>query len=106
MLFSIASIIAISPLTLHNWLVGRDFIPLTSNAGANLFIGNNINSDGIYMHNARYKGRPMGLSVREQQANFPEVAKKELKRENLKPSEISNFWVKKTWEEIDKDFSR
>jgi 4-amino-4-deoxy-L-arabinose transferase-like glycosyltransferase len=105
-LFSIASIIAISPLTLHNWLVGRDFIPLTSNAGANLFIGNNINSDGIYMHNARYKGRPMGLSVREQQANFPEVAKKELKRENLKPSEISNFWVKKTWEEIDKDFSR
>ena len=105
-LFSSAFLIATSPLILHNWLVGGDFVPLTSNAGANLFIGNNIHSDGIYMRNARYKGRPMGLSVREQQANFPEIAKKELKRDNLKPSEISNFWVKKTWEEINKDLGR
>jgi len=105
-LFSIAFVLVISPLTLHNWLIGDDFVLLTSNAGANLFIGNNAHSDGIYMRNARYKGRPMGLSVREQQANFPAVAKKELRCDNLRPSEISNFWIKKTLEEIEADFGR
>lgn len=105
-LFSIAFMMAISPLTLHNWLVGGDFVLLTSNAGANLFIGNSAHSDGIYMRSARYKGRPMGLSVHEQQANFPEVAKKELRRDDLRPSEISNFWIKKTWEDIEADFCR
>lgn len=105
-IFSIAFMLAISPLPLHNWLVGNDFVLSTSNAGANLFIGNNTNSDGIYIRNARYKGRPMGLSVREQQLNFPEVAKKELKRDDLKPSEISTFWIKKTWEEIETDRGR
>lgn len=104
-LFLIPCMVAISPLTLHNWLVGGDFVPLTSNAGANFFIGNNAYSDGIYMRNARYKGRPMGLSVRDQQANFPEVARKELKR-NLRPSEISSFWIEKAWEDITADPGR
>lgn len=104
-LFSIAFMVTVSPLTLHNWLVGGDFVLLTSNAGANSFIGNNAHSDGIYMKGPRYKGRPMGLSVRDQQINFPEVAKKELRRD-LKSSEISRFWVKKTWEDIEADFGR
>ena len=99
-LFLMASILLISPLTIHNWYVGDDVVLLTSNAGANLYIGNNLHSDGIYIRNARYQGRPMGLSVREQQANFPEVAKKETGRTDLKPSEISGFWVEQTWEEI------
>jgi tetratricopeptide (TPR) repeat protein len=98
--------VTISPLFLHNWLVGHDFVPLTSNAGTNFFIGNNAHSDGIYMRNARYKGRPMGLSVRDQQANFPEVAKQELGEDQLDPSEISGFWVDKTLEEIGADFGR
>jgi len=79
---------------------------LTSNAGANFFIGNNAYSDGLYMQNARYKGQPLGLSVYEQEANFPEVAKQELGREDLKPSEISNFWIEKTWGDIEADFGR
>ncbi|MFC1654910.1 glycosyltransferase family 39 protein, partial [Myxococcota bacterium] len=105
-LLTLAFVVTISPLLLHNWLVGGDFVPLTSNAGVNFFIGNNAHSDGIYMRNARYKGRPMGLSVRDQQANFPEVAKKELGEEELSPSEISGFWVDKTFEEIGADFGR
>ena len=103
---TLAFVATISPLFLHNLLVGDDFVPLTSNAGVNFFIGNNAHSDGIYMRNARYKGRPMGLSVRDQQANFPEVAKKELEDDDLKPSEVSGFWVDKTFEEIGADFGR
>jgi 4-amino-4-deoxy-L-arabinose transferase-like glycosyltransferase len=104
MLFLITTILFISPLTIHNWYVGDDVVLLTANAGANFFIGNNFHSDGIYIRNARYEGRPMGLSVREQQANFPEVAQKETGRSNLKPSEISRFWINKTKEEIARDF--
>lgn len=103
-LFLMTAILFISPLTIHNWYVGDDVVLLTSNAGANFFIGNNFHSDGIYIRNARYDGRPMGLSVREQQANFPEVAKKETGRSNLKPSEISRFWINKTKQEIARDF--
>lgn len=101
-----AFLVTISPLTLHNWLVGQDFVPLTANAGANFFIGNNAHSDGIYLRDARYKDRPMGLSVRDQQANFPEVAGQELGREDLKPSEISRFWVGQTLAEIGADWGR
>ena len=99
-LFLIAAVLLISPLTIHNRYVGDDSVLLTSNAGANLYIGNNLHSDGIYIRNARYQKRPMGLSVREQQANFPEVARKETGRSDLKPSEISAFWINKTVEEI------
>jgi 4-amino-4-deoxy-L-arabinose transferase-like glycosyltransferase len=102
-LFLMTAILFISPLTIHNWYVGGDVVLLTSNAGANLYIGNNLHSDGIYIRNARYQGRPMGLSVREQQANFPEVAKKETGRSDLKPSEISRFWIKKTGEQIEEN---
>lgn len=101
-----AVVIAIMPVSLHNYLVGDDFVMLTSNAGANLFIGNNSNSDGIYMRSPRYKNRPMGLSVRDQQANFPSVARQELGRGQLKPSEVSSFWVEKTLEEIGSDPGR
>ena len=101
---TLAFLVTVSPLTLHNWLVGDDFVPLTSNAGVNFFIGNNAHSDGIYMRSPRYKGRPMGQSVHYQQANFPEVARRELGRDRLKPSEISHFWVGKTLEEIRADF--
>ena len=103
MLFLTASILFISPLTIHNGYVGDDLVLLTSNAGANLYIGNNLYSDGIYIRNARYQGRPMGLSVREQQVNFPEVAREETGYSDLKPSEISSFWVRKTREEIFRD---
>jgi 4-amino-4-deoxy-L-arabinose transferase-like glycosyltransferase len=103
---TLAFFAAISPMTLHNWFVGDDLVPLTSNAGANFFIGNNAHSDGLYMRSARYKGRPMGLSVRDQHANFPEVAREELGRDDLKPSEISSFWVGKAFEEIGSDLGR
>lgn len=103
---TLAFFLTILPVTLHNWLIGGDSVLLTSNAGTNLFIGNNAESKGLYMNSARYKGRPMGLSVRDQKSNFPEVAKSELGRDDLKPSEISRFWTGKTVEEIQGNVGR
>lgn len=104
--FTLMFFVTILPVTLHNFLIGEDFVLLTSNAGANLFIGNNVHSKGLYMNSARYKGRPMGLSVRDQKANFPDVAKQELGRDDLKPSEISRFWTSKTVEEVQDNIGR
>jgi tetratricopeptide (TPR) repeat protein len=104
--FALMFFVTIAPVTLHNVMIGKDFVLLTSNAGPNLFIGNNAHSKGIYMNSPRYKGRPMGLSIRDQQANFPAVAKQELGRDDLKPSEVSRFWTEKTVEEIRSDVGR
>ncbi len=103
--FTLMFFVTISPVILHNWMIGGDLVLLTSNAGANLFIGNNARSRGLYMNSAHYKGRPMGLSVRDQEANFPDVARQELGRDDVKPSEISRFWTSKTVEEIQGNIS-
>jgi hypothetical protein len=39
----------ISPITLHNWIAGRDFVLLTSNAGSNFFIGNHPQATGTFV---------------------------------------------------------
>jgi 4-amino-4-deoxy-L-arabinose transferase-like glycosyltransferase len=100
----VAFFIAVSPLALHNWLVGDDPVLLTSSAGANFYIGNHPDSRGLYINSPVYKKRPLGLSVRDQQINFPQVAKEELGRSDLKPSEVSAFWIDKTFETIGDDF--
>jgi tetratricopeptide (TPR) repeat protein len=42
----------------------------------------------------------MGLNVRDQRLTFPEVAARETGQESLKPSEVSRFWARKTWESL------
>lgn len=38
----------IAVVTVRNYVVGKDFVPLTSNAGKNLYIGNNPTATGSY----------------------------------------------------------
>jgi 4-amino-4-deoxy-L-arabinose transferase-like glycosyltransferase len=40
-------LIAVVPVTVRNAVVGRDFVPISSNGGINLFIGNNERADGL-----------------------------------------------------------
>jgi 4-amino-4-deoxy-L-arabinose transferase-like glycosyltransferase len=35
------------PATLRNWIVAHDFVPISTNGGINLYIGNNGRADGI-----------------------------------------------------------
>jgi 4-amino-4-deoxy-L-arabinose transferase-like glycosyltransferase len=95
----------IAPVTLHNCLIGDDAVLLTSNAGVNLFIGSNAHSKGHFIAAPRYKGRLLGASVRDQQSNFPEIAKDELGRDDLVPSEVSRFWWRKSVEGIKEDLT-
>lgn len=45
--FCFAAALVIAPVTIRNKLVSGDFIPITSNMGINLYIGNNPKSDGV-----------------------------------------------------------
>ena len=42
----LGTVVVIAPVTIRNYRVSGDFIPITANAGINLFIGNNPTADG------------------------------------------------------------
>ncbi|MCK4386104.1 MAG: tetratricopeptide repeat protein [candidate division Zixibacteria bacterium] len=90
--FLLGTILIIAPVTIRNWVVGKDFVLISSQGGINFFIGNNIESDGKTAAAATgmfpyegYKDNIWLTSIK--------LAEKNLGRK-LKPSEISNFWFK------------
>jgi hypothetical protein len=46
LLFAAGLVLPILPVTLHNALVGHDFVPIASQGGVNFYIGNNPVADG------------------------------------------------------------
>jgi tetratricopeptide (TPR) repeat protein len=92
--FLLGTILIISPVTIRNWVVGKDFVLISSQGGINFFIGNNIESDGKTASAAPgmlpyegYKDNIWLTSIK--------LAEKNLGKK-LKPSEISNFWYKQS----------
>lgn len=83
----------ILPATLHNLAKG-EFVPISSNFGINLFIGNNESASGTY-------DRPAGLNL---QRDFTgrRVAERDTGR-RLSSSEVSSFWTGKTLEYLKSD---
>ncbi len=90
--FLLGSILIISPVTIRNWTVEKDFVLISSQGGINFFIGNNPISDGktakaafVSLPLEGYKDNVWITSIR--------LAEKSMGKK-LKPSEISNFWFR------------
>jgi len=92
-LFIIGIGLPIAPVTVRNYIVGGDFVPISSQGGINLYLGNNTSAEGLTMM--------MPEIVLD--ASIPwtkfipttnEYVEKEFGRP-LKPSEISDFWANK-----------
>ncbi len=82
-------LLAIAPVTLRNFLVGKDFVPISSQGGVIFYIGNNIESNG------------MTAVIPGTGDDWDDIALAERETgKTLKPSEASNFWFKKTLNEI------
>jgi tetratricopeptide (TPR) repeat protein len=84
-------LVVIAPVTVRNFVVERDFVPITSNGGLNFFIGNGDGATGGYV-------KPQGLDI----VTDPDgeaIAERALRR-NLKPSEVSGYWYGRAWENI------
>ena len=43
--FLLGAVLAIAPVTLRNYTIGGDFVPISYNGGVNFYIGNNANSE-------------------------------------------------------------
>jgi len=79
---------AIGPVTLRNWVVGDDLVVLNSQAGQNFYIGHfEGNETGAYVAPPFLRPNP--------EFEESDFAKEALERtgRDMKPSEISNYWL-------------
>lgn len=86
-IFILSVFIGILPATLHNYIAEKDFVLITSNAGINLYIGNNEKSDGEFV-------------VTDELDFFSDMSGREpvkiaLKKNEVKSSEVSKYWNEK-----------
>lgn len=89
--FTIATVIVIMPATIHNIAVSRDFVPVTSNAGINFYIGNSDVATGIFYP-------PPGTDFVLDATTRSYVER--LVGRDMKPSEVSAYWFDKALEFI------
>lgn len=99
-LLALGAAVAVAPATLHNVLVGGDFVLVTSQAGQNFFIGNYRGAVGIYRAPRFLRGHPFF-----EREDFHREAERRTQRE-MKPSEVSRYWFGQTLEVIADDPGR
>jgi tetratricopeptide (TPR) repeat protein len=88
-LFIVGTVLVVLPFTLRNYFVDNDFVLVSSNAGINLYIGNNPQANGVFS-----LPRESGLSNYDLYGSSVETAEHETGRQ-LKPSHVSRFWAQK-----------
>ncbi len=95
--FSGALLVAISPAIVHNFVVSRDVVPITSNAGMNFYVGNSRNADGTFVliH---------GVDVTSD-VTTSEYVERAIGRVPT-PSEVSSYWFGRAMEDVRKDPAR
>ncbi len=77
----------IGTVTVRNWVVGRDIVPLTAHSGINFYIGNNPDAQGVFEPPPVF--RSGDVTLREDSVM---IAQNAVGR-SLKPSEVSRFWT-------------
>jgi Tfp pilus assembly protein PilF len=87
----IGALLAIAPATVHNWVFCGRVVPISANAGINLYIGNGPDANGFYTS-------PFGLRAERDLLGVGE-ASFQAGRE-LSVVESSRFWIGRTLETI------
>jgi tetratricopeptide (TPR) repeat protein len=89
LLFTAGVALTVLPFTARNYLVGHDLVLVSSNAGVNLFIGNNPEANATF-----HLPEGAGLTNTDLYGSSVRTAEAALGR-TLKPSEVSQFWARK-----------
>lgn len=102
LLLVLGTAIVILPVTLRNYIVGGDFVLISSQGGVNFFIGNNSKSDGKtpiqpavvplyedYQFRREHKGN---IWARDNVWRASKIIAEKALGRKLRPSEISRFW--------------
>jgi tetratricopeptide (TPR) repeat protein len=87
-------LLMIAPVTLRNYLAGKDFVLIAWNGGYNFYLGNNANATGWSatspeMDKTWWGGLNDAIRLAEEETG-----------ESLKPSQISDFWFEKGFDFI------
>ncbi len=98
--FAIGVAVPILPFTLHNWVVGNDFVLINSTGGANLYMGNHARADGAWRPPQISRG-PIDNPLAMRRA-FQSVAEKQVGH-SLKPSQVSAFWSARARDRVKSD---
>jgi len=104
LVFAIGVGILVFPVTLRNYLVAGDIMLVTSSGGPNFYIGNNVEATGRFQTPQIFDKIEVN-SPRSQMGAYIQLAESEIGRP-LSPSEVSDFWYRKTWSEIANDPGR
>ncbi|MFC1724082.1 glycosyltransferase family 39 protein, partial [candidate division KSB1 bacterium] len=89
LIYLLGAFLAIAPATLRNYVIAKDFVPITSHGGINFYLGNNTDATGTLT---------MPEEIPPTQKGAVEYSKIIAEREEgrtLKPSEVSFYWIKK-----------
>jgi 4-amino-4-deoxy-L-arabinose transferase-like glycosyltransferase/Tfp pilus assembly protein PilF len=88
LLFTLGCCLAVLPITLRNYAVSNDFVLVSSNAGVNLYIGNNEAATGVF-----FLPPESGLENSHLYLSSRAVAAGAMGVETLKPSQVSRYWT-------------
>jgi 4-amino-4-deoxy-L-arabinose transferase-like glycosyltransferase len=93
-----AALLAISPATIHNWVVSGDPVLISANSGMTLYIGNHrANATGLY-EPPPFSGPYMDAEV----SGFWREAERRTGR-SLRAAEVSSFWTREALREMSGD---
>jgi tetratricopeptide (TPR) repeat protein len=86
-LFAAGVILVLAPMAVRNYLVGKDLVLVSSNAGVNMYIGNNPHGVGVF-----YLPPETGLSNYDLEGSSTRIAEQSVGH-SLKPSQVSRYWA-------------
>ncbi len=94
--FILGMAVIILPVTLRNIIVAGDLVLISSNAGINLYIGNNEQADGLFI------GHVPGSDEFGTSDVYPEIVQRMERKEGrrLKYSEVSRYFSRQAWDYI------
>ena len=96
------------PVTIRNYVVGKDLVPVTASAGIIFYVSNNPQASGalaappqeiLPILDKELRGDIMTSDITVENNSYRDIAMLQSGRK-LKPSEVSNYWFRKSFQFI------
>jgi len=94
--FVLGGLVIVSPVTIRNWIVAKDFVMISTNAGISMYTGNHENATGRYAVIPNL--RKLGLTAEWTCFDYSKMVRgiESLKGRPMKHSEVSSYFVGKS----------
>jgi tetratricopeptide (TPR) repeat protein len=96
--FAASTAVIVLPATIRNYAVGDDLVLVSAQGGANFYIGNGPGATGVFRVPAEFPATRAD-DPDQQRIAYQKVAEAETGAA-LKPSEVSDYWWRRTWSHI------